>query len=237
MTNRENRYPESMFLFSIGVSFAAGLAGGILVSNRMSAARRMPHAADWERYMAGHCGHVRANCMINRVESRYWNLFCQRPPMVDPALRQHLNDHILPALALYQVLQENGMEMEQSLSEVERMMYAAIAPLRKPLEWIGRFPIFFTLLRKLTPDFTHRTFPPAGWKTEWVENSEQSVVFNMNSCFYLETFREYGVPELTLVFCRLDDLIYEGLSPHVRWERTGTLARGNEVCDFRWTRI
>ena len=140
-------------------------------------------------------------------------------------------------MALYQVLQENGVEMEQALSEVDRMMYAAIAPLRKPLEWIGRFPIFFTLLRKLTPDFTHRNFPHAGWEIEWVENSDQSVAFNMHTCFYLEIFKEYGAPELTLVFCRLDDLIYEELSPHVRWERTGTLARGDDVCDFRWRRV
>jgi predicted ArsR family transcriptional regulator len=45
-----------------------------------------------------------------------------------------------------------------------------------------------------------------------------------------------GAPELTPLYCQMDDLLFEALPPEIRWERTKTLGRGDEICDFRWTR-
>jgi hypothetical protein len=81
------------------------------------------------------------------------------------------------------------------------------------------------------------SFPPQGWDTEWVEVSSQAVAFNLHRCFYVDVLTEYGAAELTPFYCRLDDLIYEDVSPHVRWDRTKTLGRGDDCCDFRFTRV
>ena len=231
-----NKSPP-LYVISFGIGALAGFLGGVIASNRVNAARRMPYAAEWERIIARDCGHVEATCMTNRVESRYWSLFCERPPVANQALREHLTLAILPVLALYQVLRENDLDMETALENVERLLTKTIRPNRRLLNALGKTPAFYNLLKWLTKPFTTRNFPPEGWQIEWVEISNDSVAFDMHSCFYLETLVVYGVPELTLVFCKMDDLIYERISPYVRWERTGTLARGDPVCDFRWTAV
>ncbi|MBE3120246.1 MAG: L-2-amino-thiazoline-4-carboxylic acid hydrolase [Candidatus Atribacteria bacterium] len=60
------------------------------------------------------------------------------------------------------------------------------------------------------------------------------VALNEHSCFYLNVLAEYGLPELTPHFCLLDDFLFEGVSPCIRWERTQTIGRGGEMCDFRY---
>jgi hypothetical protein len=52
-------------------------------------------------------------------------------------------------------------------------------------------------------------------------------------CFYLNMLTAYGVPELTSHFCRLDDLLF-GEFQGISWERTKTLGRGDDCCDFRF---
>jgi len=222
---------------AFGAGFAGGILSGLLISNRIAAARRMPFATEWERIMAQERGHVQASCFINRCESKYWQLFCQRPHIANQALREHLNENILPGLAVYQTLQEEGQEMKDSLATVENLIYRGVWNKRRPVEIISRTPAFYQMLRYFTPRFLERNFPPEGFEIEWVENSESRVAFDIKSCFYLDVLTAYNAPELTLVYCNQDDLIYEGASPNVLWERSGTLARGDEVCDFRWSKV
>jgi hypothetical protein len=77
---------------------------------------------------------------------------------------------------------------------------------------------------------------PEGWSTTWLEDSPARVAYDLTGCFYLDTLTAYGAPELTPSFCRMDDLLY-GRLERARWGRTGTLARGDARCDFRFTRV
>lgn len=221
---------------AFGAGVAGGLIAGVLISSRLLNARRMPHAPAWERVFAQERGHVQASCLINRVESRYWRLFCQRPGITNVALRKHLVQSILPGLALYQELLEEGLEKPDALAAVENVFIESMGISRKPVELLGKTPLYFPVLRALTPRVLESSFPEEGFSIDWVENSEESVAFDIKECFYLDTLTTYGSPELTLVYCRLDDVIYDGASASVKWKRTDTLARGNEVCNFRWTR-
>jgi hypothetical protein len=241
MNNQQKSKQNFQLALSLGIGFAGGLLsgvlGGILVSNRVNSARRMPFANVWERSMAQERGHVQASYFVNRVESRYWELFCQRPRLVSQPLRDHLNNNILPGLALYQILLEDGLDQNQALANVDHLINISSRSERKPLEILARLPFFYQILRFQTPRTLEQKFPVDGWDIEWIENSPHCVAFNMHSCFYLDTLTGYGMPELTLVYCKMDDRMFDGLSPYVRWERSGTLARGDEMCDFRWTRV
>ena len=46
--------------------------------------------------------------------------------------------------------------------------------------------------------------------------------------------RDEGCPELARYMCRLDFQLADIIGIHL--ERTGTLAEGDDVCDFRYTR-
>ena len=41
-----------------------------------------------------------------------------------------------------------------------------------------------------------------------------------------------GCPELCRCFCDSDDITYDGLHPKLIWQRTMTLGRGGDRCDF-----
>ena len=51
--------------------------------------------------------------------------------------------------------------------------------------------------------------------------------------FYDQFVRTAGdCPELCRCFCDSDDISYTGLHPKLIWERSMTLGRGNDRCDF-----
>ena len=75
-------------------------------------------------------------------------------------------------------------------------------------------------------------YPAEGWLMEWKQMDRQAVRFDMRSCFYYETLTSLGAKELTASFCAVDDLSYGEMSPYITWNRTQTIARGGESCNF-----
>jgi hypothetical protein len=205
--------------------------------------REMPYAELWRRELAAEfdpgaqLDAGEAGDLMDRVEARYAELYRDRTPYDHPALRDHQEKMILPGLALYQVLRADGYEEEPALKMTERLLAADVLRRRWFLELLGRLPFFFWLVRTLTPRIMERNFPPQGWQVEWPDEGPDVVAFDITRCFCVDVLAAYGAPELTAVYCALDDLIYEDVSRHVRWERTRTLGRGDDRCDFRFRRV
>ncbi len=71
-----------------------------------------------------------------------------------------------------------------------------------------------------------------------VQDGERSFV-NIRRCFFNDFFRAQGAPELTGIFCSMDDLWAEELKKPkygVRFERPTTLATGGDLCRFQFTK-
>ena len=60
----------------------------------------------------------------------------------------------------------------------------------------------------------------------------KALACGYDECPYYDTCTEYGCPELCRCFCDSDDISYTGLHPKLIWERSMTLGRGNDRCDF-----
>ena len=56
----------------------------------------------------------------------------------------------------------------------------------------------------------------------------------MKSCIYLDTTKRYNCVEMCPLFCKNDDVILAGYKPAVVFERSGTLALGQDACDFHF---
>jgi hypothetical protein len=199
--------------------------------------KSMPFQKSWHETLARELDANQADALLTRVQERYDALVSERAEPSHRALVQHLDGSILPGLALYQVLVADGWDKETAQGTVERLFAADLRKRRRVLEWMGRTPLYFSMLKRLTPRLMARSFPPEGWTVERVEMSSDVVAFNMHSCFYLDTLRDYGAAELTPVYCRLDDVMYDGVSPYVNWERTRTLGVGDDHCNFRFRRM
>ena len=198
---------------------------------------KLPKAEILERALARELGGAKAREIVQDAADRYDDLYAERKKYENRALRQHLEENILPGIALYQALLDDPDTQQRSMDLVEAAFTEWAAPNRRFMERLGRLPFFYGLMRALIKPVMRRNFPAEGWETEWVESSGDALAFNMTRCFYLDVLVEYGVPELTAFYCRMDDLVYDDVSPHVKWDRKHTLGRGDDCCDFRFERV
>lgn len=219
----------------------AGLLGGalagLLLSRRLSASRRMPLARRWQRALARRRGPEVAAAVIVRAEECHRALYAGRTHHANPALRWHLEQRILPILALYQALRAELVDQDAALAEVEALCHAAFASRRRQVALLRLLPDPFPLFRWVGRRTMRRSYPPEGWTTEWLADDDSRLAFNIRSCLYLDTLRAYGAPELLPTICGFDDWMFEPLPPSIAWERTTTLGRGGDRCDFCWRRV
>ena len=74
--------------------------------------------------------------------------------------------------------------------------------------------------------------PAAGFVPKELQTGNGIWRVDMMKCPYHDTCADYGCPELCRCFCDSDDISYAGLHPKLIWERSMTLGRGNDRCDF-----
>jgi hypothetical protein len=191
--------------------------------------RRMPRA-----YRAAAEAALGAT-IAEATEPIYHQLVAEAPVPGEAKLGHHLYQNILPGLAIYRALRGAGLEEKEALAAVDRAFEFVSRRSRQRMEWIGRSPFLFPLLRR-SIKLVMRGYPPSGWDTTWLEIGRDRIRFDMTRCYYFDTLRGLGSPELTAAFCRIDDLIYEGVSPAFAWRRTKTIARGDDRCDFCFER-
>lgn len=153
----------------------------------------------------------------------------------DPKLRRHLYGYILPGLAIYRVLRSGGLSQADALERVDRVMDIVTGPWARWLRRLGKLPCFYGLLRRFMKPFLG-AYPASGWDTVWLELGRDRLRFDMRRCYYHDTLKAQGSPELTASFCRIDDLVYGGASPYYEWRRSKTIGRGDELCDFCFER-
>jgi len=172
--------------------------------------------------------------LLARAEDRYREIHARRPVLPRWALRMHLELNLLPGLAVYQALRDDGLPAGDARDEVARLLARVRAGTLRSGIPARRGRGAFTAFRWATRVVTRALYPVEGWRVEWVEDSPRRIAFNLHTCLYVDVLREYGAPELTPAFCALDDAIYDGV-PYIRWERTQTMGSGAPYCDFAWS--
>ena len=71
-----------------------------------------------------------------------------------------------------------------------------------------------------------------------VQDDGRSFI-NIQKCFFNDFFRANGMPEVTPIFCAMDNLWAEELEKPcygVRFERPTTLAQGGDMCRFQFSK-
>jgi 2-dehydropantoate 2-reductase len=219
-----------------GLGVLSGALAGLLLGRWLTASHRMPLAAKWQRALASRRGPAEAARLMVEVEARYDELYAGRPRYVNRAMRHHLEARILPILALYQILREDTGNQDAALAEVDDLFHMVFAGQRRQVALLRLLPDPFPLFRWSGRRTMRRSYPEEGWTTEWVADDDQCLAFNIRRCLYLDTLTAYGAPELMPHICAFDDWMFETLPPSIVWERSTTLGRGGDRCDFCWRR-
>ena len=100
-------------------------------------------------------GEAPAVYLSDRMQARYDELHARQPKPAERALRYHLECQILPGIALYQSLRQEGDDdnTEAILAEVEQLLWAYNSPrahgMMRMLRLVGHLLDEFTLFRKI----------------------------------------------------------------------------------------
>lgn len=71
---------------------------------------------------------------------------------------------------------------------------------------------------------------------EVLQQSAESLEFNVTRCKYAEMYKEMGVGDIGhLLSCNRDGKLCEGYNPDIELTRTQTIMGGAEHCDFRFS--
>ena len=143
----------------------------------------------------------------------------------------HLENKILPAAAIYLTLKEKTGQQE-AYRIMEESTYRTAENIGKKLAKLMRVPGMRSLFMKVWDPLTRKMFgEKSGFRNVFYPKTKNEYRMDVTSCPYFRYFSELGCPELTAISCGSDDRVYGNL-PGIRFERTTTLGRGGERCDF-----
>ena len=146
--------------------------------------------------------------------------------------QRHLENQILPGIAAYETLQ-SVMSKEEALQTVHGYVEHLARTSHKQLAALLHIPGLYRLVPGVFVKSTRSIFgPAAGFAPKELQTGNGVWRVDMMKCPYHDTCAEYGCPELCRCFCDSDDISYTGLHPKLIWERSMTLGRGNDRCDF-----
>ena len=220
-----------------GLGFLTGLAGGWWLFCRRNAARHMLFLNIWQRELAKTRGEVDAALLAGRIQAHYNNLWAHHPHFTHPVLNWHVRASILPGLALYQVLREEHETQTAALAEAETLIAVILTKQALLFPLLKRLPDPFAVFRFVGKWVQQLAFPAPGWNTTFVEETADCLGFEVHDqCVYQKVLTDFGAPELTAVFCQMDDLTYSQLAPEIVFTHNKTLGRGDDYCSFRFCR-
>lgn len=146
-------------------------------------------------------------------------------------VHMHTDSRILPSAAIYLTVKE-AIGPESAYRVIEDAAVQLCAEIEKKLQKLMRLPGMQSLFVKAWDPMTKKLFGAGnGFQNVFYPKKKGEYRMDITSCPYCRTFTELGCPELTKIFCENDERIY-GRLPGLKFERTGTLGKGAECCDF-----
>ena len=146
-------------------------------------------------------------------------------------VRFYTENKIFPAAAIYLTLKES-IGQDDAYRVMEDATFKTADAAAKKLSALLRLPSMQSLFVKMWDPLTRKMFgEKSGFQNVFYPKKKGEYRMDVVSCPYNRYFTELGCPELTKISCGADDHVYGDL-PGLKFERTTTIGRGGERCDF-----
>ncbi|MCR5101629.1 MAG: L-2-amino-thiazoline-4-carboxylic acid hydrolase [Butyrivibrio sp.] len=146
-------------------------------------------------------------------------------------VHMHTDSRIFPSSAIYLTIKPILGE-EAAYRIIENGAISTCADLEVKLIKFMKIPGMKGLFIKMWDPLTKKIFGSScGFQNVFYPNKKGEYRMDVTECPYRRYFTKLGCPELTKVFCDNDERIY-GRLPGIKFERTGTLGKGADRCDF-----
>lgn len=147
----------------------------------------------------------------------------------------HLENVILTTVSFYKALLE--IDNENAIENTRLIIMNLCQNFGKLLNKILLLPGMKKIFMKVLPKITLKKFgPECGFNYENFESSEEYLKIDMIKCPYLKYAKIFNVEEIAPIFCESDYATYGALKG-IKFERTQTLASGENKCDFKFFRL
>ena len=171
---------------------------------------------------------LQATERLSAILTRYANL--------PKAMRFHTESRIFPSAAIYRTAKERLGE-KTAFSIVENAAIELTDQLGKKLARLMRLPGMRSLFVRIWDPLVRKVFgPDNGFRNAFYPKQKGEYRMDVLACPYCRYFTELGCPELTRIYCENDERTY-GHLPGIAFERTGTLGKGADRCDFRIRKV
>lgn len=196
---------------------------------------RMPYAGQWQRILTEFYDESTPKRLVSKARGYYEEFRLQYSSSSYSKQRAVLNSRILPGLSIYKALCDEDHDREKILGEVEVLFRRTFFTVQfqglRLLKYLpDPFPIIKPALKLMTAD----EYMPGS--QEIITDNADCYAITIYRCFIFDVLASHNAQEMTAIYCKTDDWLAEAL-PRVGWERTKTIGRGDDCCDFRWCRI
>ena len=142
--------------------------------------------------------------------------------------------NLLTSLALVQVLESKGMPRKEAEQYTADAMYKFIEPQIKSMKKLASNGWFVRFL-KLTMPMKFRNTLGYGWDVEFPKCGRDEFSMITHKCIFHQIFEKYGMPEMTAIFCKVDDILYSDL-PRADFLYSQQIGNGGTMCDYKFRR-
>ncbi len=188
----------------------------------------------WNKFLAHKYGLEITDKILLESKNTYLKLL-KNDTWKDNPNKKRLINMIFPILAVYLAMKNNHLTQENALADSEDLMREIFFRTQlSGIRFLNRiladpFPVIKPALRLMM----HFSDLPAGQEIK--QDDKKCFSVYVYQCYIHNTLKELGAPELTPAFCATDDWLSAAM-PKIQWQRTQTLGRGGEMCDFCWRR-
>ena len=173
---------------------------------------------------------------VKKILHGYWQKYLQlRLKVLDqPTLGGTLMVHLAAmSTAFYQELTLRGQKKEAATQLFYDIAWKVYVKMGKFSWWLAGRGNRYQHLLKATKLFRRFPFNSPSYVWQDVETTSNVVSFNCLKCPVAEYFQSKGLSEFCVAtWCALDYPLAEMWDAKLK--RTGSIAGGAEICDFRW---
>lgn len=147
-----------------------------------------------------------------------------------PGVEDKVGCEVIPAVAIYKVLEEAGYDAEQILCEFGTKMGEKFARI---VHKITSIPGVDKLIWKNVDRIMHfMSKPDFGYERVIVSEPPEMFGVDILSCPYHKMAKILGYEKAVLCICKMDKAYMQGFH-HIRYERHTAVSEGAECCDYR----
>ncbi len=170
--------------------------------------------------------------LADRAAELYYG-YCLEHQNDSPARKQHTEGMIYAGVALYQALQEKGQSPEEALALMDKIFQDFAQEAAKKIRKLLKIPGLYRQFPKLFRTMALKKYnTEAGFQMKFYDVGKRRIKLDITACPYYSTCKSMGCPELTTIFCNTDDCCYGNMHRKLQWNRTKTIGRGADLCDF-----